>query len=209
MAIPAQRYESAVVLTRLLQAAMIIQIAIAFICGSVCLVEFVTHNNVVLSDSVFAIYTGLAKILTYSPWPIVLALAFWTYRVNRNSHGLTPYPMQFTPGWAVGWWFIPFASLWQPYRVVSELYNVNHDPSGWRGRKPPIIVTVWWICNLVNLVGSVILNLATRHLDIPVIFNALVLYSLALHQALAAIIYGRIAGSQVRAHASGGIEHVF
>ena len=162
MAIPSKRYESAVVLTRLLQAGLVVQIAIAFICGAVALVAFVTHKNVVMPESIFAIYTSMTGILGLSPWPILLVLAFWLYRVNRNSHGLTTYPMQFTPGWAVGWWVVPLASLWQPYRIVSELYNVNRDPSAWKSRKTALIVTVWWICSVTSLMGSVVMNLAAR-----------------------------------------------
>jgi hypothetical protein len=77
----------------------------------------------------------------------VLFLA-WIYFSAKflylKSHGR----MQFTPGWCVGWFFVPIMNLWKPYKVVleierrSEQYLRFDDP---RVIRDPV-VRVWWTC---------------------------------------------------------------
>ncbi|QYO65100.1 DUF4328 domain-containing protein [Leptolyngbya sp. 7M] len=45
---------------------------------------------------------------------IVLFLV-WLYRAHKNLFSLKPTHLDFSPGWAVGWWFIPFLNLVRPY----------------------------------------------------------------------------------------------
>ena len=51
----------------------------------------------------------------------------WLYRCYNNLSALKARNLEFTPGWAVGWWFIPFANLVKPFQVVREVYNES-DP---------------------------------------------------------------------------------
>lgn len=36
--------------------------------------------------------------------------------------------MQFTPRWAIIWWFIPILNLWKPYQVTVEIIK-SSDPT--------------------------------------------------------------------------------
>lgn len=51
----------------------------------------------------------------------------WLYRVYTNLTPLRAPDREFTPGWAVGWWFIPFANLVKPFQVVREAWQQS-DP---------------------------------------------------------------------------------
>jgi Domain of unknown function (DUF4328) len=38
----------------------------------------------------------------------------WVFRANESARLLGALEMKFTPGWAVGWYFVPLANLWKP-----------------------------------------------------------------------------------------------
>jgi hypothetical protein len=57
----------------------------------------------------------------------IVMFLVWLYRVYTNFPALRVQHLDFTPGWAVGWWFIPFANLVKPYQAVSEAWRES-DP---------------------------------------------------------------------------------
>ena len=57
----------------------------------------------------------------------VIAFAMWIHRASSNLEPLNAQGQRFSPGWAVGWWFIPIMWLWRPYQVVKEIWN-GSDP---------------------------------------------------------------------------------
>jgi hypothetical protein len=92
---------------------------------------------------------------------VLAAVAFlmWLYRAVANNHALGAYELRFTPGWAVGWWFVPFANLVRPLQIVAEAWRAA-DPSASRSTaetrshlRAPAIVIAWW---LLYLIGNVI-----------------------------------------------------
>ncbi|MEM7808883.1 MAG: DUF4328 domain-containing protein [Planctomycetota bacterium] len=63
---------------------------------------------------------GLAYLLV-----VVLAYVFyfmWQYRAAWNMR-IAGRMTHFTPGWGVGWWFIPFANLVMVGRVLQDLWQ--------------------------------------------------------------------------------------
>ncbi len=72
--------------------------------------------------------------------PIPFAFALWLYRMNYNLRKQTTMKMEFTPGWMVGWYFIPFANLFIPFRSMRELWQVSHK----KWKADPSILRWWW-----------------------------------------------------------------
>jgi hypothetical protein len=71
----------------------------------------------------------------------------FVYRANVNADALVPSGMEFTPGWAVGWFFVPLANLFKPYQVVSEIYRASvpeADPDFWSVASVPFYLPLWW-----------------------------------------------------------------
>lgn len=99
--------------------------------------------------------SGEADSLTTSVWWLMFVLSFalmpafllWIYRVSENLHALSREPLTFTPGWAVGWFFIPFANLYKPYRVMREIWRVCHRAE----MTTDIVVNVWWALWVASL----------------------------------------------------------
>ena len=52
-----------------------------------------------------------------------VAFFMWVYRANQNARDLSGNELEFSPGWSVGWFFVPIAALFMPYRVVAEIWR--------------------------------------------------------------------------------------
>jgi hypothetical protein len=78
----------------------------------------------------------------------------WINRANKNCHGFTT-GMEFTSGWSVGWYFVPFANLLKPFQVMNEIWRVSHDPSRWKTLATPGLLRWWWALWLIsNFLGQ-------------------------------------------------------
>jgi hypothetical protein len=80
----------------------------------------------------------------------VVLFLMWLHRAYRNLPALGARPLDTTPGWAVGYFFIPFANLVKPFHVVREIWNKS-DPQaqtyagfGNYSLGTPALVGWWW-----------------------------------------------------------------
>lgn len=170
----------------------------------------VRGENLKMPPEAFTAYNLVRRSLFVTPLTITVIKMFWIYRINKNTHEITSKTMEFSPGWAVGWHFIPFAALWQPYLVYSELYRANRDPENWKTQKAPPIILIWWIFTIVSEISGMIITVASKDGgEIPLITSAVMLLSLAAHQIMALFIYSRIAGFQKKVRTPSQIEQVF
>ena len=81
--------------------------------------------------------TGALEVLFY------VTFFFWVYHINLNCHGFTSN-MHFTPGWAVGWFFVPLLNCFRPYQVMQEIWKVSRNPRSWLGQSDSLYVGVWF-----------------------------------------------------------------
>jgi RNAse (barnase) inhibitor barstar len=110
--------------------------------GRVAAGEEISDAEAEGNDSLYGTvgYTQLSLfIATATVWLLWLYWAY--YNVTRGGKRLA----RFTPGWAVGWWFIPFMNLWRPYQIVTDLSLRSQDPE----LNPPEgskdgLVAAWW-----------------------------------------------------------------
>jgi heme/copper-type cytochrome/quinol oxidase subunit 2 len=80
----------------------------------------------------------------------------WCYRASRNTNAVAR-GVTTAPHWAIWWWFIPFASLFKPYAVLSEVWRVARDPDRWTSLKDPVRLRFWWGLHLAaNFAGAII-----------------------------------------------------
>ena len=55
--------------------------------------------------------------------------------------------MEFTPAWAVAWFFIPVANLFMPYRAMREIYRASEPTRfgrDWGDAEVPPMLPLWW-----------------------------------------------------------------
>jgi hypothetical protein len=79
-------------------------------------------------------------------WPLFLATVIvwliWQHHATENLWARGYRDLKIRPGWAVGWWFIPFASLVMPCVAMLEL-DRRSTPDG-RPRQASPLVGSWW-----------------------------------------------------------------
>jgi hypothetical protein len=89
----------------------------------------------------------------------IVLVAMWIYRAHANlkEAGLTE--LEFTPGWAVGWYFIPFANLIKPFQAMRELWNMSLVLNDGFGQEADSRLKTWWGAWIV---GNIVSNLGLR-----------------------------------------------
>ena len=86
------------------------------------------------------------------------AVAFiaWMYGASQNLAPLNGYDrryQKYAPVHTIFWWFVPVAHLWQPYRVMKNIWNDTHGLAEDASSK---LLMLWWLFWLVsNAVGWV------------------------------------------------------
>ena len=106
----------------------------------------------------------LAVLLGSSLLNIITVIIFarWIYRAAANVIAANITGFDFTPGWAVGWYFIPFANLVQPFLAMRQIWNASHFGGSDLDRGDPIL-TLWWTAWLTsNITANISLQLAWR-----------------------------------------------
>jgi len=91
---------------------------------------------------------GILYLLAY----IVTGVAFlkWIHRANKNCHGFGAQGMEFTPGWSIGYYFIPFVNLYKPYQAMKEIWKVSTNPTNWQNEGSSALLGWWWALSLIS-----------------------------------------------------------
>ena len=106
----------------------------------------------------------------------VVLIAQWIYSANQNARNLGAEGMKYTPGWSVGWYFIPIATLWKPYQAIKEIWRASYSTDDWKSTKTPAILPWWWFFwILTNLLGQVSFRMSMRAEEIDELINLSVL----------------------------------
>ena len=91
----------------------------------------------------------------------VVSFLVWLRKASRNLTLIGIKTPEFTSGWVVGWWFIPFANLFKPYQVMRNvLLGSIHSNSEDSAR-----LKLKWFWGL-HLIGNMISWQAFRATDL-------------------------------------------
>jgi len=105
----------------------------------------------------------------------IVVFLMWLYRARRNLPSLGVIDARWSPGWAIGWWFVPIMALFRPYQLVREVWQAS-DPTtspGWRRDTPPGFFGWWWGLFLTfSIFGNVTDNFAKVHGGNPTLGTA-------------------------------------
>ncbi len=75
----------------------------------------------------------------------VVILFMWIYRANYNVRCFGARDMRFTPGWAVGWFFVPIFNAWRPYQVMKEIWKTSINVLDWANQPVSRVLIWWWV----------------------------------------------------------------
>ena len=80
---------------------------------------------------------------------LILA-AVWIYRAAANMHAIHATGMTTSPGWAVGWYFIPIANFWKPYQAMREIHRASAGAQQQQTQATPVLLRLWWLLWLLG-----------------------------------------------------------
>jgi len=111
-------------------------------------------------DESYEAFDGLQRIFGFMQISLFLVTAIlflmWVHQGYKNLTALEAVEMRFTPGWAVGYFFIPFLNIIRGYEVVADLWKAsgqearNEGGLGWKKLAVPGLLTIWWVAWLVS-----------------------------------------------------------
>ena len=103
------------------------------------------------NDSRVAIVGGLYTIFIFSSFFLI---GRWFFVSTKINHLLGIKELNISPGWSVGWYFIPFANLVMPYRSLKETFKASFNSEEWQNNRVPYDFPIWWATYLIGNVIS-------------------------------------------------------
>jgi hypothetical protein len=86
----------------------------------------------------------------------IIVYLMWIHRAHKNLQPLGNRMLEFTPGWAAGWYFVPFLNLVRPFQVMREIAG-GSDPdtmprSGteWQAASLSPVIGAWWAAYVIS-----------------------------------------------------------
>ncbi len=148
--------------TLLILAGILAIISVAAIVTFYEQIELLTklENGVIMNEQqalldLDSLNTRLAQIgLGQLGLTIILGIVFliWTYRVNANTWAFGARGMTITPGWAVGWYFVPFMNLVRPYQAMQETWKASTSPGDWQNQSGSVLIGFWWFMRIISAI---------------------------------------------------------
>jgi len=91
----------------------------------------------------------------------------WKHRAHQNTAALGARGQQFSPGWAVGYYFVPVLHLWRPFQAMGEIWRAS-DPAvenvrgtEWQHGEVPGLLRGWWAAWIAaGILGNVAAGMA-------------------------------------------------
>jgi hypothetical protein len=134
---------------------------------------------------------AFADYFSYRLTPV--AFLMWEYRVVRQL-GALGLDVGATPGWAIGWWFVPFANLVKPFKIIHRTVKLLSLEAS----IPLTNLSVWWATNFFARA----LRTTAERSPIGVFaiekYNPALAYTLALGTPVCAIIAAILCNHLVR-----------
>ena len=98
----------------------------------------------------------------------------WIHRANHNARKLGTEGMKFSPGWAVGWFFIPIANLWKPYQAMKEIWKASkYSSPDWKNQQADPILGWWWALWIIsNTLGRASFRMSMRAEEVHELIRA-------------------------------------
>ncbi len=115
-------------------------------------------------SDVFVLMANVAYFGTF--FFSVVAFGFWIHRSYANLGTLGVGPLRFSPGWAVGSYFVPIMNWFRPYQVMAEIWRAT-DPRSlagsdeWQHAAVSPVVGLWWASWIIGaFVGGLVSRVA-------------------------------------------------
>lgn len=99
-----------------------------------------------------------------------LFFLIWLFRASKSLESFGVQALKFSPGWVVGWYFIPVFYLFKPFQAFAEIWqssSPDHDTTLPAERAkvllPPLIMLWWFFWIFSNIVDNVAMYFSTAN----------------------------------------------
>lgn len=137
-------YQSTQAIGRAVRAAFWVFLANSVLIAAAGAWQLATLGNVANATQVSPAelaFSAVAILLLVNYLVCIVLYSKWKYRSYSNLRSFDDQPLEMSPGWAVGFYFVPLMNLVKPYRAMKEIYNIS-------GRKPvrtgTPLLGFWW-----------------------------------------------------------------
>ena len=112
-----------------------------------------------VSNALTIILPGLACIGGIASLASGILFLVWLYRSCKNLEAFNTQGAKYSPGLAVGSWFIPVVNFALPFLIIMQLWKAS-DPDastvGWKQSKNGMVVILWWASFFIFLILSIV-----------------------------------------------------
>jgi hypothetical protein len=88
--------------------------------------------------------TGISGLVALFTLATIVVFARWIVLAHRNLPALGARYLEVTPGWAVGWFFVPVVHIWFPYRAMRSLWRASHSAQRPELQDSTWVLPTWW-----------------------------------------------------------------
>ncbi len=104
-------------------------------------------------NNFFEIIAGKYWLLDIPEYILGIAALVWIYRATKNLFLHHVADLKFSPGWSVGWFFVPIANIWMPIKVMRQLYLASREGNYWKKSTLKTNITLFWSFYLISSFG--------------------------------------------------------
>lgn len=72
-----------------------------------------------------------------------VAILLWIHRSCHNAR-VRSRSLRCTPGWSIGWYFVPIANFWMPYRAMRQIWRSTAEQAGNPTNRAGLLLGAWW-----------------------------------------------------------------
>jgi hypothetical protein len=131
-----------------------------------------------LLSLVWLFEVGVAILQLVALLASIVFFLMWIYRAHKNllALGARKQDLRFSPGWAVGVFFIPLVNLVLPFLAVREIWKASaaslesREVGSWKKTPTPLLLTMWWA---TSIIGSILGRIASRLPDVETLGGAI------------------------------------
>ena len=113
-------------------------------------------------------HQGIAVVVMLTALVGLVSFFVLIYAAHKNLRAFHATRLEFSPGWAVGWFFIPIMNLFKPCQAMFDLWRLS-DPARMPIPKQPAaephsaaIVGWWWGTRLASAIAGQIFATASN-----------------------------------------------
>lgn len=121
----------------------------------------------VIGTAYIEMFASIIGLIPNSVLPIMLMV--WMARAYHNLHRAGLPGLNYSPGWAIGAWFVPIMNFWRPYAIMKEIFyrtQTAFRPADYQPLQHGT-VKMWWILYLAPLPVGFIAAISIFNASLP------------------------------------------